>query len=352
MPERPGLVVLFGSGESSPSGRKVHDWLFRRLSSPIRVAVLETPAGFQPNSTLVAEQLADFVRHHLQNYEPQVTVVPARKRGTPFSPDNPDILGPLLRANVFFWGPGSPTYAVRQLENSLAWHMMVAGHRLGAAMVMASAAIIAAGTHTLPVYEIYKVGEDLHWQQGLDLFGPYGLSLVFVSHWNNTEGGADLDTSRCFMGQTRFEQLLDLLPSRATVLGVDEHTALVMDLASETCHVMGRGGVTLLREGREQHFTKGQTFAIAELGPFQMPEPETGIPPEVWERVQAARKEVEPAPEPPLEVIALVEEREAARSRRDWAAADALREEIKALGWQVVDTPEGPRLESVQEQPW
>jgi hypothetical protein len=348
MSEQPGLVVLFGSGETAPSGRKVHDWVLRQLASPIRVAVLETPAGFQPNSAWVAEQLADFVRHHLQNYRPQVTVVPARKRGTPFSPDDPDIVAPLLHANVVFWGPGSPTYAVRQLQDSLAYNIIVARHRLGAAMVMASAAIIAAGTHTLPVYEIYKVGEDLHWHEGLDLFGPYGLSLVFISHWNNTEGGAGLDTSCCFMGQARFEQLLDLLPSQPTVVGIDEHTALVMDLGAETCRVMGRGGVTLLREGEEQCFPRGETFAITELGPFQMPEAETGILPEVWERVQVAQAESKATPEPPPEVLALVEERETARNRRDWAAADTLREEIKTVGWQVLDTPEGPQLAPLQ----
>jgi hypothetical protein len=349
MSEEPGFVVLFGSGETSPSGRKVHDWVLRQLASPIRVAVLETPAGFQPNSAWVAEQLAEFVRHHLQNYNPQMTVVPARKRGTPFSPDDPDIVASLLDANVIFWGPGSPTYAVRQLQDSLAYHIMVARHRLGAAMVMASAAIIAAGTHTLPVYEIYKAGEDLHWHRGLDLFGPYGLSLVFISHWDNTEGGANLDTSRCFMGQARFEQLLGLLPSQAAVVGVDEHTALVMDLGAETCRVMGRGGVTLLREGEEQRFPKGQTFAISELGPFQMQEPQAGVPPKVWERVQAAQAEAEAAREPPSEVLALAEEREAARARRDWDIADALREEINTLGWQVMDTPEGPLFEPTQQ---
>ncbi len=342
--EQPGLVVLFGSGETSASGRKVHDWVFRRLSAPIRVAVLETPAGFQPNSAQVAEQLADFLRHHLQNYRPQVTVVPARKRGTPFSPDEPDIVAPLLHANVIFWGPGSPTYAVRQLQHSLAWHMIVARHRLGAVMVIASAAIMAASAQTLPVYEIYKVGEDLHWRRGLDFFGPYGLSLVFISHWNNTEGGANLDTSHCFMGQARFEQLLKMLPPQATVVGIDEHTALVMDLGAKTCRVMGRGGVTLLKEGEELHFSRGQTLAMTGLGPFGIPEPQTGIPPEVWERVRATNVEAEGAPEPSPEVLALVEEREAARARRDWATADALRERIAGLGWQVRDTLEGPRL--------
>lgn len=344
MSREPGLVVLFGSGETSATGQKVHDWYMRRVSQPIRVAVLETPAGFQPNSAHVAGEVADFLRHHLQNYRPQVTVIPARKKGTAYSPDDPAIVASLLDSNVIFWGPGSPTYAARQLRDSLALHMLVARHRLGAAMVMASAAIIAASVHTLPVYEIYKVGEDLHWAEGLDLFGPYGLSLVFVSHWDNTEGGADLDTSRCFMGEDRLQQLLTLLPSPATVVGIDEHTALIMDPGARTCKVMGRSGVTLLRDGEKQRFVRGETFDIGRLGPFQMPEPQSGIPAEVWQQVRAAEAEAEAAPEPPVEVLALAEKRQEARANRDWPTADALRERIAALGWDVMDTREGSRL--------
>jgi cyanophycinase-like exopeptidase len=353
MREQPGLVVLFGSGETSASGRKIYGWLMRRLSSPIRVAVLETPAGFELNSAQVAGRVADFIRHRLQNYHPQVTVVPARKRGTAFSPDDAEITAPLLQANAIFMGPGSPTYAVRQLQHSLAWYRLVACHRMGAAVILASAATVAASAHTLPVYEIYKVGEDVHWRQGLDFFGPYGLSLVFIPHWNNAEGGAELDTSRCFIGQIRFEQLVAMLPSEITVVGIDEHTALVVDLEDRRCQVMGQGRVTLLREGQERCFSRRVTFAVTELGPFHMPEPRTGIPPEVWQKVQIIQAQVRAAaiPEPPTEVLTLVEKRESARARRDWAVADALREQITTLGWQVLDTPQGPRLEPEQGAP-
>jgi cysteinyl-tRNA synthetase len=40
----------------------------------------------------------------------------------------------------------------------------------------------------------------------------------------------------------------------------------------------------------------------------------------------------------------LVSERDAARSERDWARADALRGELEALGWTVEDGPEGTQL--------
>ena len=340
---RPGPVVLFGSGETSASGRRVFDWLFRRLESPIRVVVLETPAGFQPNSAWVAEQVADFLRRRLQNYNPQVKVVPARKRGTPFSPDDPEVVAPLWTANVFFAGPGSPTYAVRQLRDSLAWHVLLARHHLGATVVLASAMPAAASTYTLPVYEIYKAGADLHWQPGLDFFGPYGLSLAIIPHWNNSEGGAHLDTSRCFMGQERFARLVAQLPADTTVVGIDEHTALVMDLAAASYQVLGRGGVSIWCAGQERRYEAGQTGHLTELGPFRVPAPGTGLPPAIWSRAQETPPQEAPAGPSP-EVLTLVQRREAARAARDWATADALRAEITAQGWHIRDTAIGPKL--------
>lgn len=340
-----GPVVLFGSGETSPRGGQIWEAIARRLSAPLRIAILETPAGFELNSAQVAGRIADFLQVRLQNYRPQITVIPARKRGTPFSPDDPAITAPLLDASVIFLGPGSPTYAVRQLRDSLAWQRVIARQRLGGALVLASAAVIAASALALPVYEIYKVGEDPHWRPGLDFFAPYGLSLVFISHWNNAEGGAELDTSHCFIGQERFAQLLPLLPPQMTVIGIDEQTALVIDIEARTCQVLGLGGVTLIGSGQERRFNTGADFPLSALGPFRYPDPATGLPPDVWAEAQAVRRRAAVLPQPPAEVLALVESRQAARAARDWATADGLRERIAALGWRVIDTPEGPRLE-------
>ena len=348
--DQPGLVILLGSGERTPSGRRIFDWLFRRLPTPVQLAILETPAGFEPNSNHVARQIGEFLGHHLRNHDPQVTIVPARKRGTAFSPDEAEIAALLPGADAIFAGPGSPTYAVRQFQDSLTWQTLVACHRLGAAVVFASAAAIASGTLALPVYEIYKVGEDLHWQEGLDFFGAYGLRLVVIPHWNNQDGGKELDTSHGYMGRARFESLLDLLPSGLTVVGIDEQTALVLDMAAGTCRVLGEGGVTVLHEANERRFERGSSFSAGELGRLHPPGPLSGAQAEVYERTRAtllkARVHAQPAPTP--EVIALVEQREDARARGDWTAADDLRERIAAQGWQIGDTVEGPRLEPNQ----
>ena len=46
----------------------------------------------------------------------------------------------------------------------------------------------------------------------------------------------------------------------------------------------------------------------------------------------------------PAEILELADEREAARAERDFARADALRDEITAAGFDVRDTPEGPQV--------
>lgn len=348
-----GRIVLFGSGETSTAGGRVFETLARDLPAQVQIAILETPAGFEPNSALVAGRVAGFLRARLQNYKPQIDLVPARKKGTPFSPDNPEIIRPLRQAGMIFLGAGSPTYAARQLRDSLAWHTLLARHRLGADIVLASAAAIAASARALPVYEIYKVGEELHWHDGLDLFGAFGLALVFVPHWNNQEGGVELDTSRCFMGQERFQRLIALLPPGVTVVGIDEHTALIFNFAASACSVSGVGGVTLLRQGRLQQFSAGRDFLFQELGAFRAPEPQVGIPAEIWEQAQKTHAQCSDVLQPPQEVLALARQRQEARHAHHWALADKIRDQIEALGWKISDTPGGPVVEQrdAQEDP-
>jgi cysteinyl-tRNA synthetase len=63
-----------------------------------------------------------------------------------------------------------------------------------------------------------------------------------------------------------------------------------------------------------------------------------------WEKLDSvlgvgAPKEVEV----PAEIAALVEARQAARKARDFKRADAIRDELKAKGWVIEDTPKGAR---------
>lgn len=48
--------------------------------------------------------------------------------------------------------------------------------------------------------------------------------------------------------------------------------------------------------------------------------------------------------EAPAEILAKVDERQDARKNRDFAKADAIRDELLAAGWVIEDTPKGPRV--------
>lgn len=341
---RPGKIALLGSGETNASGGQVFEMLARELPVPLQVRVLETPAGFELNAERVAGRVADYLRVRLQNYQPDVRQIAARRKDLSLTAQNPGVNQGLLDADMVFLGPGSPSYTVRHLEGSLTWELARARHRMGAAVVFASAAAIASGVLSLPVYEIFKVGEDPHWKPGLDFFAPFGLRLVVVSHWNNHDGGAELDTSHCFVGKSRFDGLLPQLAPEMTVVGLDEQTGLVLDLQHACGKVVGRGEVHLLRGGQEQAIAHGHEFSIHELGDFHLPQrPENGIPAEVWAAVQASPAGSDGAvPEP---VLRLLEQRKDARASRDWQLSDRLRGEIAALGFHVVDTPQGQQLE-------
>jgi cysteinyl-tRNA synthetase len=52
----------------------------------------------------------------------------------------------------------------------------------------------------------------------------------------------------------------------------------------------------------------------------------------------------EDAGTPDAEALAKLEQREAARAARDFAAADSARDELAAMGWAVRDTADGPQL--------
>ena len=341
----PGPIALLGSGETSLAGGRIFESLANQLPGPLRIAILETPAGFELNASQVASRVGDFFKTRLQNYKPQVNIIPARKKGTPFSPDDPEILAPLLHANLIFMGPGSPTYAIRQLQDSLAWSLIRARQRLGAALVFASAATIAIGAWGVPVYEIYKVGQDVHAVPGLDLFKSFGLMLSCVPHWNNTDGGADVDTSRCFLGMDRFAEWCASLPTENTTIGLDEHTGVILDFQKRQCQISGVSSVSLVRECNPKIYPAGTAFSFEELGLSGIPVPlSADIASEAWEMAQSATPPSEIVEQAPPELVSLAEQRELARRAKDWSRADNLRQQIQSAGWTVMDTPEGPRL--------
>jgi hypothetical protein len=175
-------------------------------------------------------------------------------------------LSRLRTAGFVFAGPGSPSYALAVWRGSPVPETLAGKLAEGGAVVFSSAAALTVGRFSVPVYEIYKVGLPVHWLDGLDLLRPLGFagSCVVIPHYDNAEGGTH-DTHYCYLGERRLAAMEALLPEDAWVLGIDEHTALIVDLDTRTVSVMGRGGLTVRRRGVSRVFPAGERLGLDAL---------------------------------------------------------------------------------------
>ncbi|UCE54773.1 MAG: hypothetical protein JSV31_04835 [Desulfobacterales bacterium] len=258
MTSNKGIIALMGSGELTATMVEVHKELFRELPSPARAFFLDTPAGFELNADQISQRAIDYFRMHVQQ---PMSVASYKTKQTVQTYDAMQTFEQLKQANFVLIGPGSPTYAVRHWRQSPIPEILTQRIQDGNCLVAASAAALTVGRFTLPVYEIYKVGEDLHWVEGMNILGHFGFNLVVIPHWNNAEGGTH-DTRFCYMGEQRLRQLESLLPDDVSIFGLDEHTACLLDLEKEEAIIKGIGSVTLRRGGVERIFKKTDRFPL------------------------------------------------------------------------------------------
>lgn len=260
--ELPRLLAIMGSGETSPTMVTPHRRLIERLGPPpVPAVLLDTPFGFQANASLLADRAVEYFR---ESVGLDIEVAGWRTAGGGGDLAGDRSLARLRTARYVFAGPGSPSYALRQWAGSPIPEALADKLDRGGCITFASAAALTLGVATVPVYEIYKVGEDPHWLDGLDLLSRAGLSAAVIPHYDNAEGG-NHDTRFCYLGEPRLAAMEEQLPDDAFVLGVDEHTGLVLDLGAGTATVVGRGKVTVRRRGRSVEFPSGTTMPVADL---------------------------------------------------------------------------------------
>lgn len=244
--KKTSYLALFGSGGTTAPERKVHEYIFKNLDSPkVRVCLITTPAGFEPNVKIVYEEIAQFIRKSLKNFHPEINIVFAN---TKEDANNPEIVNRIEGHDYIFTGPGSPTYALRILKDSLLYakikdEVIYKKISLG----LASAAALAFSHFTLPVYEICKIGDPLHWKAGLNFFQDCYKPITVIPHFNNDNGGKKYDTSYNYMGKDRFEKLVKLLPDNEEIWGIDESTGVVIDLQSKKHVVFGTGNLHVIK---------------------------------------------------------------------------------------------------------
>lgn len=347
------MLTLIGSGETSERLLNLHQTLLTRLGDSPRPVFIDTPAGFQLNAGELGANAAAYFKKH---FSLDVDIVEYRHAASATPEQTAQAAAQLSRANYIFAGPGSPTYLIDNWRGTPVYAALVERFNAGAQIVLASSAAIAVGRWALPVYEIYKVGEDPHWVDGLDLLGPLGLELAIMSHFDNMEGRAGAyDTRYCFMGKPRMLLLEKLLPPTAVILGIDENTACTLDFESSIATVAGAGRVTIRFNGEERYYPSGSTFDLERLTPAhaldtpQLPNSKTCGERSRTIQIPNSKLPTSPiTPHVPEKLREWAAERDRLRAEKKFAESDRLRDRIAAVGYTIKDSPSGPVFNRIQ----
>ena len=349
-----------GSGETGPSMTKVHRALLSRLDQ-VRAVALDTSYAFQANVPQMTEKIVDYFATSLQlpitplHYGSHASTPPVN--AVRFRQD-------VRQANYVFAGPGSPSFALSQwrdvnLEQELE-HVLAEG----GVVCFASAAALTLGAVTAPIYEIYKAGAEPYWLDGLDVLALAGLKCAVIPHYDNAEGG-NYDTRFCYLGEERLCLLESALPDDTGVLGIDEHTAALIDLAQQTITVIGRSNAYWRISGATTVLKNGTTTALSSLQVGVPQIPTRSFQPsdnddEVHELVARAQLPGQPGLEAlaslarraemaregtydPSELVnGLLILRNEARSQRNFQLADRIRDVLLNAHIDVMDSVEGP----------
>lgn len=242
------FLALMGSGENSPIMVTPHQKIIKATGKDLNPINLSTPYGFQENKD---ELSAKIEKYFEVNVGTKITT----------SEDNE---ADLARANWVFAGPGSPTYTLRNWQSSGTHNALQKVLDRGS-VVLASAAAMSIGAKVMPVYEMYKVGDDPYWIDGINLLeSATGIRAAVIAHYNNAQGGTH-DTRFCFAGEKRMKVLEELLPADTAILGIDEHTGIAFNLEDGSAEVFGKGVITFKTKSETKSFAGKETLSIGDL---------------------------------------------------------------------------------------
>ncbi|MCX6524296.1 MAG: hypothetical protein NTX58_05945 [Actinobacteria bacterium] len=266
----PRLLVIMGSGETAPTMTVPHRRVFERLAEAtgdqINAVLLDTPFGFQENVNELAAKTTDYFRD-ATGRQVEIAGLARTDRGDVVAIET--AIAKIRSADWLFAGPGSPTFALRQWKDTAVPLAISEKLQSGGAIVFSSAAALTLGRKTIPVYEIYKSGFDPYWVDGLDVLTAIGLPVVVIPHYDNKEGG-NHDTTKCYLGERRLLMLEPELEDEVFILGIDEHTGVIIDLDTEIAEVVGKGAITLRKDAKSVRIEAGEVVPLAKLrnGPF------------------------------------------------------------------------------------
>jgi cysteinyl-tRNA synthetase len=145
-----------------------------------------------------------------------------------------------------------------------------------------------------------------------------------------------------------------LQSARAALLRIDECLSKVSDLAGKETAQPDQALLNQFTAALDQDLNVSAAWAtifdwVSEtnrsLADGAMGKGEAASALATWEKVDSVLGVGAPIEVAvPAEITGLLEARQAARKAKDFKRADAIRDELKAKGWVIEDTPKGPRV--------
>jgi cyanophycinase len=183
--------------------------MLETLGGPQRgyVALIPAASGLEPGQP---ERWNAKGAAHFDGLGAQVAPLPLLGRDDALAPAIVEALG---RANFFYFSGGNPEHLTETLADTPAWEVIRARAAAGAVVAGCSAGAMMLGGYVFRV-RLVRSGQPPQWRRGLGL----ASGLAVLPHFDRT---------REFLSAEQFRAALAAAPPGATVVGVDEDTALV-----------------------------------------------------------------------------------------------------------------------------
>ncbi|HJZ48739.1 MAG TPA: Type 1 glutamine amidotransferase-like domain-containing protein [Roseiflexaceae bacterium] len=224
---QPGALALVGSGEYLPQMEQTDRFLLDTLGGPAgaRVVVIPTASALELG---MPERWNSMGVEHFRVLGAEVAPVLLLTRD---DAQDERILADLRGADLYYFSGGNPEHVIETLRGTPAWQIISDGYAAGAVLAGCSAGAMMLGSYTLSVRSVMR-GQPPQWLPALGI----APGIVVMPHFDRV---AD------FAGQEVFRSILNSAPAGATLIGVDEDTALVHLPAERRWRVMGRQTVSV-----------------------------------------------------------------------------------------------------------
>jgi cyanophycinase len=226
-----GAIALVGSGEYTTAMAETDRTLLETLggSARGRVALIPAASGLEPGQP---ERWNAMGAAHFGALGALVAPLPLLGRDDASAPA---IVTELARANFYYFSGGNPEHLTEALDGTPAWEVIRARAAEGAVVAGCSAGAMMLGGYVFRV-RLVRSGHPPRWRPGLGL----APGLAVLPHFDRT---------RQFLSAEQFRAALAAAPPDATVVGIDEDTALVrlpaQGGAPQRWRVLGRQTVTV-----------------------------------------------------------------------------------------------------------